>query len=155
MPFQLVKSIRRHGAVNGTVFPFLIAFHSTFWPLSVLSQLCGPIEGTGLLDLMRLALSKHLPRALLLKFAYSTGAWHLDYIHFLLCVSVYSYIHLIPHEECIVIIGTVKARGSLYSLRRDSRWGEFGLVSFYPAQCFVIDDSTGGEPLCNVCIVCA
>lgn len=70
---------------------------------------------------MRLALSKHLPQALLLKFAYSTGAWHLDYIHFLLCVSVYSYIHLIPHEECIVIIGTVKARGSLYSLRRDSR----------------------------------
>lgn len=121
VPFQLVKSILRRGGVNGTVFPFLISFHPTSWPFSVLSQLCGPVEATGLLDLMRLALSKHLPPALLHKPACSTGAWHLDHIHFLLCVSVYSYIHLILHEECIVSIGTVKAQGCLYSLHHDSR----------------------------------
>ncbi len=121
VPFQLVKSIPQRGAVNGTVFPFLISFHPTPWPFSVLSQLCGPVEGTRLLKLMRLALSKHLPPAWLHKPASSTGAWHLDHIHFLLCASAYSYIHLIPHEECIVSIGTVKAWGCLYSLHHDSR----------------------------------
>lgn len=68
---------------------------------------------------MRLAQSKHPPPALFLKLAHSTGVWHLDHIHFLLRVS--SYIHLIPHEECIVSVGMVNARGCLYSVHRDSR----------------------------------
>lgn len=121
MPFQLVKSILWHGSINGRVFPFLISFHPTSRPLSLLSQLCGPVAGTGLLDLMRLALGKHLPPALLHKPAHSTEAWPLDHIHFLLCVSAFSYIHLIPHEECFVSIRTVKIRGYLDSLHRDSR----------------------------------
>lgn len=150
MPFQLVKSIPQRGSVNGTVFPFLISFHPTPWPFSVLSQLDGPVEGTGLLDLMSLALSKHLPPALLLKPAHSTGPWHLDHIHFLLWVSLYSYINLIPHEECIVSIGTVKALGCLYSLYRDLRWGESGLVWLLTAECSAIDNSMGTDPVCSV-----
>lgn len=121
MPFQLVKSILWHGSINGRVFPFLISFHPTSRPLSVLSQLCGPVEGARLLDLMRLALSKHLPPALLHKPAHSTGAWPLDHIHFLLCVSAFSYINLIPHEECSVSIRTVKTQGYLDSLHHDTR----------------------------------
>lgn len=137
-------------ALTAQFFPFLISFHSTFWPFSVLPKLCGPVEGTGLLDLMRLALSKHLPPALSFKSAHSTGAWHLDYIHFLPCVFVYSYIHLIPHEECIVSISTVKARGCLHSLHSDPRWGESGLVWLHPAECSAADDSPRGDPLCSV-----
>ena len=110
VPFQLVKSILRYGSVNGTIFPFLIWFHSTSWPCFFLCQLCRPVEETGLLDLMRLALSKHLPPALLLNPAHSGLAFR--FTHFLLCVSVcFFYIHLKPHEECIVSIMTVKARG--------------------------------------------
>lgn len=101
MPFQLAKSIPRRGGVNGTISPFLHFIPPPDLFLSFLLNFAGPVEGTGLLDLMRLALSKHPPPALLLKPARSMGAWHLDQIHFLPCVCVYSYIHLIPHEECI------------------------------------------------------
>lgn len=150
MPFQLVKSIRRHGSVNGTVFPFLISFRPTPRPFSVLSQLCGPVEGTELLDLMRLVLNKQLPQALLHKPAHSRGAWHLDHIHFLLCVSAFSYIHLIPHEECIVSIRDCE------SLRRPILTAPW-LKSLAWAGCSqqsvlsAVDDRKGGDPLSSVC----
>lgn len=103
---------------------------------------------------MRLALSKYAPPAILLMSAHSTGHWHLDHIHFLLCVSVYSYIHLIPHEECITSIRAVKACGCLCSLHRDSSQTkpdcEPSLVWLLPAECSDVDDGAGAKPDCSV-----
>lgn len=71
---------------------------------------------------MRLGLSKHLPLALLHKPTHGGRPWRLDRLHFLICVSVFSYIFFFNTSGRMYYEhGLQKPRAALYSLHHDLR----------------------------------